>query len=49
MVAGILEIEAKNSNEIMNLLQTGNQRRTQQPTAANEVSSRYTVIFIPIH
>jgi hypothetical protein len=40
MVAGILEKETKSSDEIMNLLHTGNQRRTQQPTAANEVSSR---------
>jgi kinesin family member 18/19 len=45
IVSGILEIEAKNSDEIMNLLQTGNQRRTQQPTAANEVSSRSHAVF----
>lgn len=45
MVAGILEIEAKTSGEIMNLLHTGNQRRTQQPTAANEVSSRSHAVF----
>jgi hypothetical protein len=45
VVSGILEIEAKNSDEIMNLLQTGNQRRTQQPTAANEVSSRSHAVF----
>ena len=41
MVAGITEVETKSSEEIMNLLHTGNQRRTQQATAANEVSSRY--------
>mmetsp|Transcript_1193 Transcript_1193/g.1938 ORF Transcript_1193/g.1938 Transcript_1193/m.1938 type:complete len:1119 (-) Transcript_1193:206-3562(-) len=40
MVAGITEVETKSSEEIMNLLHTGNQRRTQQATAANEVSSR---------
>ena len=40
MVAGITEIEAKNSKEIMNLLHRGNEKRSQQATAANEVSSR---------
>jgi kinesin family protein 18/19 len=39
-VAGITEIEAKTSLEIMTLLHRGNEKRTQQPTAANEVSSR---------
>ncbi len=39
-VAGLTEIEAKNGDEIMTLLHRGNERRTQQPTAANEVSSR---------
>ena len=39
-VAGLTEIEAKNGDEIMTLLHKGNERRSQQPTAANEVSSR---------
>ncbi len=40
VVAGITEVETRNGNEIMELLQQGNARRSQQPTAANEVSSR---------
>ena len=40
MVAGITEIETKSSQEIMNLLHRGNEKRSQQATAANEVSSR---------
>jgi len=40
MVAGITEVEASTSREIMDLLQQGNYRRAQQATAANEVSSR---------
>jgi kinesin family protein 18/19 len=39
-VAGLTEVEAANGDEIMKLLHKGNERRTQQPTAANEVSSR---------
>lgn len=39
-VAGITEIEASTSLEIMNLLHRGNEKRSQQATAANEVSSR---------
>lgn len=39
-VAGLTEVEAANGDEIMRLLHKGNERRTQQPTAANEVSSR---------
>lgn len=40
MVAGITEVEAKSSVEIMQLLHQGNARRSQAATAANEVSSR---------
>ena len=39
-VAGISQVDAKSSEEIMLLLQQGNARRTQQATEANEVSSR---------
>ncbi|CAM9806509.1 unnamed protein product, partial [Ectocarpus fasciculatus] len=39
-VAGLTEIVAKNGEEIMKVLHQGNEKRTQQPTAANEVSSR---------
>jgi kinesin family protein 18/19 len=39
-VAGIAQVDAQSSDEIMLLLQQGNARRTQQATAANEVSSR---------
>ena len=39
-VAGISQVDATSSDEIMVLLQQGNARRTQQATAANEVSSR---------
>lgn len=39
-VAGLTEIVTKNGEEIMKLLHQGNEKRTQQPTAANEVSSR---------
>ena len=40
IVAGITEVETKNSKEIMSLLQQGNSRRSQAATAANETSSR---------
>lgn len=40
MVASITEIEATSGQEIMQLLQQGNARRSQAATAANEVSSR---------
>ena len=36
MVAGITEVETASSREIMDLLQQGNARRSQQATAANE-------------
>jgi kinesin family protein 18/19 len=40
IVAGLTEIEATSAEEVMDLLQRGNARRSQHPTAANEVSSR---------
>jgi len=40
VVASITEIEASSGKEIMQLLHQGNSRRSQAPTAANEVSSR---------
>lgn len=39
-VAGITEVEVSGGKDIMDLLTQGNLRRSQQPTAANEVSSR---------
>ena len=40
VVAGITEVEAGSSEEIMSLLHQGNAKRSQAATAANEVSSR---------
>ena len=40
VVAGITELSATSSREIMQLLRMGNKNRTTEPTAANEVSSR---------
>ena len=40
VVSGITEVEASSAEEIMELLHRGNSRRSQHPTAANEVSSR---------
>ncbi|KAM5216465.1 kinesin-like protein KIF19 isoform 2-T2 [Hipposideros larvatus] len=39
-VAGITEVSTINAKEIMQLLMKGNQQRTQEPTAANQTSSR---------
>ncbi|XP_033623209.1 kinesin-like protein KIF19 isoform X8 [Fukomys damarensis] len=39
-VAGITEVSTINANEVMQLLMKGNQQRTQEPTAANQTSSR---------
>jgi kinesin family protein 18/19 len=39
-VAGITEYEVNDSATVMALLQEGNRRRTQEPTAANKESSR---------
>ncbi|XP_060146176.1 kinesin-like protein KIF19 isoform X1 [Globicephala melas] len=39
-VAGITEVSTVNAKEIMQLLLKGNRQRTQEPTAANQTSSR---------
>ncbi|XP_036691214.1 kinesin-like protein KIF19 isoform X4 [Balaenoptera musculus] len=39
-VAGITEVSTVNAKEIMQLLMKGNRQRTQEPTAANQTSSR---------
>ncbi|XP_077184395.1 kinesin-like protein KIF19 isoform X2 [Paroedura picta] len=39
-VAGITEVSTINAKEIMQLLMKGNKQRTQEPTAANQASSR---------
>ncbi|XP_064869291.1 kinesin-like protein KIF19 [Oncorhynchus nerka] len=39
-VAGITEVCTINAREIMDLLMKGNKQRTQEPTAANQTSSR---------
>uniref|UniRef100_A0AAR2LXW0 Kinesin-like protein n=1 Tax=Pygocentrus nattereri TaxID=42514 RepID=A0AAR2LXW0_PYGNA len=39
-VAGITEVSTVNAREIMELLMKGNKQRTQEPTAANQASSR---------
>ncbi|XP_066878285.1 kinesin-like protein KIF19 isoform X9 [Kogia breviceps] len=39
-VAGITEVSTVNAKEVMQLLMKGNRQRTQEPTAANQTSSR---------
>ena len=39
-VAGVLEVTASSTEEVMELLAKGNKHRTQEPTAANKESSR---------
>ncbi|KAL2764704.1 kinesin-like protein KIF19 [Daubentonia madagascariensis] len=39
-VSGITEVSTINAKEIMQLLMKGNRQRTQEPTAANQTSSR---------
>lgn len=39
-VAGLTKIKARSTDEVMRLLMQGNQERTQEPTAANQTSSR---------
>uniref|UniRef100_A0A914DKJ0 Kinesin motor domain-containing protein n=2 Tax=Acrobeloides nanus TaxID=290746 RepID=A0A914DKJ0_9BILA len=39
-VPGLSRVKAPNTLKIMNILQEGNARRTQEPTAANKTSSR---------
>ncbi|CAD5216170.1 unnamed protein product [Bursaphelenchus okinawaensis] len=40
LVPGLSRVKAPNTNKIMQILQEGNSRRTQEPTAANKSSSR---------
>ncbi|KAL3877693.1 hypothetical protein ACJMK2_035359 [Sinanodonta woodiana] len=39
-VAGLVELKARSTEEVMRLLMQGNKERTQEPTAANKTSSR---------
>ncbi|XP_052262802.1 kinesin-like protein KIF19 isoform X2 [Dreissena polymorpha] len=39
-VAGLSEVKARSTDEVMRLLLQGNTQRTQEPTAANKTSSR---------
>lgn len=39
-VAGLTKVKARSTDEVMRLLMQGNQERTQEPTAANQTSSR---------
>ncbi|KXJ07474.1 Kinesin-like protein KIF19 [Exaiptasia diaphana] len=39
-VAGLSEVEAKTTREVMSMLLMGNKQRTSEPTAANKTSSR---------
>lgn len=39
------EVEVASTQEIMNLLKTGNKNRTMEPTMANEYSSRSHAIL----
>ncbi|ETP31735.1 hypothetical protein F442_19425 [Phytophthora nicotianae P10297] len=40
VVAGLLEVEANNAQDVMKLLRRGNKYRSQESTSANSVSSR---------
>ncbi|XP_059157154.1 kinesin-like protein KIF19 isoform X2 [Physella acuta] len=44
-VAGISEVTARSTEEVMNMLVKGNLERTQEPTAANATSSRSHAIL----
>ncbi|XP_074080744.1 kinesin-like protein KIF19 isoform X3 [Macrotis lagotis] len=44
-VAGITEVSTINAKEVMQLLMKGNKQRTQEPTAANQTSSRSHAIL----
>lgn len=39
-VAGLSEVSARSTEEVMDMLMKGNKERTQEPTAANKTSSR---------
>lgn len=45
VVAGISEVQAKKTSEVMDLLVMGNKQRTSEPTAANKTSSRSHAIL----
>lgn len=45
-VAGISEIKAENTNEVLELLYLGNQNRSTEPTDANEESSRSHALLL---
>ncbi|XP_051926680.1 kinesin-like protein KIF19 isoform X1 [Hippocampus zosterae] len=45
-VAGITEVSTINAQEIMELLMKGNKQRTQEPTAANQTSSRSHAVLL---
>ncbi|XP_035757227.1 kinesin-like protein KIF19 [Egretta garzetta] len=44
-IAGITEVSTTNAQEIMQLLMKGNKQRTQEPSAANKVSSRLHAVL----
>ncbi|EDO38070.1 predicted protein, partial [Nematostella vectensis] len=44
-VAGISEVEAKTTSEVLGMLHMGNKQRTSEPTAANKTSSRSHAIL----
>ncbi|XP_072501684.1 kinesin-like protein KIF19 isoform X2 [Notamacropus eugenii] len=49
-VAGITEVSTTNAKEIMQLLMKGNKQRTQEPTAANQTSSRsHAILQVTVH
>ena len=44
-MSGLTELEVKDSEDVMTLLQRGNLRRTCEPTAVNKTSSRSHAIL----
>ncbi|XP_030315882.1 kinesin-like protein KIF19 [Calypte anna] len=48
-IAGLTEVSITNAQEVVQLLMRGNKQRTQEPTAANPVSSRsHTVLQVTV-
>ncbi|OMJ95238.1 hypothetical protein SteCoe_1450 [Stentor coeruleus] len=45
VIAGVTEFSAESTEQVMNLLTTGNKRRTTEATNANQTSSRSHAIF----
>ncbi|OMJ79119.1 hypothetical protein SteCoe_20907 [Stentor coeruleus] len=45
VIAGVTEFSAESTEQVMNLLSTGNKRRTTEATNANQTSSRSHAIF----